>query len=515
MSVHPSRQGQLAEDRMSADPPSPQGGGVFLEDISVDNDYIMHGTNVKAQTYLEELSRRRRAKQIAVPTDDLKVRAGLRELGEPITLFGEDKADRRERLRKVLLERQEAADEDVEMRSVTGSVRSVTGEEAEDEDEEFYTPGDENILEIRKQVARYSLICARQRRAQQIKDAAFPLTKLVKQARGLSEYLKTYALMGTQFVADRAVSCVRFSPNSELIAAGSWTGSIRLLQVPTLEDDDISILRGHNDRIGGLAWHPEATLLQSPNVVNLASGGGDCTVRLWSLAQDTPLATLQGHDGRVCRVAFHPSGRLLASASFDCTWRLWDLEMQQELLMQEGHSKEVYCVAIQQDGALVVSAGLDGIGRVWDIRTGRTIMVLDGHSREIYGADFSPDGYHIATGSGDSSVKIWDVRKVRVSATIPAHKSLVSDVRFFNGDGEIPGVTQEDGAPPLRGSYLASSSYDGCVNVWKSDSWTLIKSLRGHSDKAMSVDISNNCRFIASSGWDRSVKLWASETIGL
>ncbi|KAK9367487.1 WD40-repeat-containing domain protein [Lipomyces kononenkoae] len=515
MSVHPSRQAQV-ESRMSVDPPSPQGDGVYLEDIAVDNDYAMYGTSMKAQTYLEELSRRRRAKEIAVPTDDLKVRARLRELGEPITLFAEDKADRRERLRKVLLERQEAAaDEDVEMRSVTGSVRSVTGEEAEEEDEEFYTPGDEDILEIRKQIARYSLARARKRRAQQIKDAAFPLTKLVKQARGLSDYLKTYALMGTQFVADRAVSNVRFSPNSDLIAAGSWTGSIRLLQVPNLEDNDIPILRGHTDRIGGLAWHPQAQLSQSADSLNLASGGGDCTVRLWALSQDTPLATLQGHEGRVCRVAFHPSGRLLASASFDYTWRLWDLEMQREILMQEGHSKEVYCVAIQQDGALVVSAGLDGIGRVWDLRTGRTIMVLDGHSREIYAADFSPDGYHIATGSGDASVKIWDVRKVRVSATIPAHKSLVSDVRFFNGDGEIPGVTQEESAPPLRGSYLATSSYDGCVNIWKSDSWTLIKSLRGHSDKAMSVDISDDCRFIASSGWDRSVKLWASESIGL
>ncbi|KAJ8102521.1 WD40-repeat-containing domain protein [Lipomyces tetrasporus] len=515
MSVHPSRQARLADDRMSVDPPSPQGGGLDLADIAVDNDYAMYGTNMKAQTYLEELSRRQRAKQIAVPTDDLKVRAKLRELGEPITLFGEDKADRRERLRRVLLERQETADEDVEMRSVTGSVRSVTAEEGEEEDEEFYTPGDEDLLEVRKQVARYSLAAARQRRLQQIKDAAFPLTKLVKQARGLSDYLKTYALMGTQFVADRAVSIVRFSPNSELIAAGSWTGSIRLIQVPSLEDDDISILRGHTDRIGGLAWHPQATLTQPAGAVNLASGGGDCTIKLWSLSQDAPLATLQGHEGRVCRVAFHPSGSLLASASFDYTWRLWDLETQQELLIQEGHSKEVYCVAIQQDGALVVSAGLDGVGRVWDLRTGRTIMVLDGHSREIYGVDFSPNGYHIATGSGDSSVKIWDVRKVRVAATIPAHKSLVSDVRFFNGDGEIPGVTQEDGAPPLRGSYLASSSYDGCVNIWKSDSWTLIKSLKGHSEKAMSVDISNDWRFIASSGWDRSVKLWASETMGL
>jgi len=39
---------------------------------------------------IEELERKKRARKLAhVPTDDRKVRAKLREMGEPITLFGE------------------------------------------------------------------------------------------------------------------------------------------------------------------------------------------------------------------------------------------------------------------------------------------------------------------------------------------------------------------------------------------------------------------------------------------
>lgn len=42
------------------------------------------------QELLEELERKKRARKLAnVPTDDKKVRIRLRELGEPITLFGE------------------------------------------------------------------------------------------------------------------------------------------------------------------------------------------------------------------------------------------------------------------------------------------------------------------------------------------------------------------------------------------------------------------------------------------
>ena len=41
------------------------------------------------QALLEELERKKRASTMAVPTDDGRVRARLRQIGEPITLFGE------------------------------------------------------------------------------------------------------------------------------------------------------------------------------------------------------------------------------------------------------------------------------------------------------------------------------------------------------------------------------------------------------------------------------------------
>ena len=40
---------------------------------------------------------------------------------------------------------------------------------------------------------------------------------------------------------------------------------------------------GHKDRVGGIAWHPHATLTLSPGVANIASGGGDTDVNLWSM----------------------------------------------------------------------------------------------------------------------------------------------------------------------------------------------------------------------------------------
>ena len=132
---------------------------------------------------------------------------------------------------------------------------------------------------------------------------------------------------------------------------------------------------GHSDRVGGVAWHPQATLSQSEDSVNLVSGAGDACVNVWSLNRfaasrdvsvlftysptshsETPISVMKGHQDRICRVAFHPSGNYVASASFDTTWRLWDVNTSKEILLQEGHSREVYAVEFQDDGALVASA---------------------------------------------------------------------------------------------------------------------------------------------------------------
>lgn len=64
-----------------------------LEDLDVNKD---------RQALLEEFERRRKARQINVSTDDTEVKKDLRQLEEPICLFGEGPADRRNRLRELL-----------------------------------------------------------------------------------------------------------------------------------------------------------------------------------------------------------------------------------------------------------------------------------------------------------------------------------------------------------------------------------------------------------------------------
>lgn len=71
---------------------------MFFHDVSTGETLELEDrVSERQQEALAAFERRRRARQITVSTDDAEVKAGLRALGEPITLFGEGPADRRER----------------------------------------------------------------------------------------------------------------------------------------------------------------------------------------------------------------------------------------------------------------------------------------------------------------------------------------------------------------------------------------------------------------------------------
>jgi hypothetical protein len=61
-----------------------------LETLVDDGNYLgSDRARLENKMILDELERKKKARAMAVPTDDTRVRARLREIGEPITLFGE------------------------------------------------------------------------------------------------------------------------------------------------------------------------------------------------------------------------------------------------------------------------------------------------------------------------------------------------------------------------------------------------------------------------------------------
>lgn len=432
---------------------------------------------------------------IPVPDEDEQVKEELQRLGQPVFINGEDDDGRRERLKNLL-------------NHDNGQGELIDEDDEDNEDEEFYTPGPEVLYNTRLRILRDSLSKAsdRLKLQRQIVKENPEFIKVLKFRRDINSKLSLIELCGSQVIPDitRAISSVKFSNQSDLIACGSWDGSIHVLNSTDL-NPVTKLSTGHIEKVGSLDWRPDT----EENI--LLSGGNDGNIRMWGINANTPttnpLSTLaDAHTDRITSTMFHPINDLAISTSLDQTWKLWDLTKQTELYQQEGHSKGIFCGSVHPDGSLFLSGGLDGIIYVWDLRSGRALMPLQKHMQGIYGLDWSPNGHEFASASGDCSVKIWDMRKLDHSGkelhTIPAHTKLVSNVKFFRK------CTKD--VQTNNGTFLVTSSYDGIVNVWSADNWVKVNTLKGHGDKVMSCDIGvmDDHFTIVSSGWDRSVKLW-------
>jgi hypothetical protein len=134
----------------------------------------------------------------------------------------------------------------------------------------------------------------------------------------------------------------------------------------------------------------------------VASSGDDGTVRLWDIADASPVATLQGHTGVIWCVALAADGDLVASGSWDGVLRVWErvparpdgggTERVQvsaaapgsewrPLATIQAHTGPVQAMGLSADGQLLVSGGPDGMVHLWEPRTGTCIRTLQGQGR--------------------------------------------------------------------------------------------------------------------------------------
>jgi len=463
----------------------------------------------------------KRARTMIVPTAVEDVKAQLRSLGHPVTLFGEGPFDRRERLKEVLAQAELAT----EAASGSSSSSSFDSQQLQQEQqrmakkEVIYTPASEELVAARKILSTFSFDRAHQRLHARRKVYTDSETRSAEDAQvaGLQSHCKELAINLSAAAEERPLVSVRFSPTGSLLATGSLGGSVKLWDPVRLEQ--CGNLRAHEERIMSLAWRP------AEGGEFLASAGADGKCVLWdcrassssssaSSASDAMdvaadeakegssssgsggrgriLHTLLGHRGAVADVDFHPSGRFVGTAGHDNTWRLWDVETAQELLLQDGHIKECSTISFQQDGALCLTGDAAGVILLWDLRSGQAVHVCQGHVKKISALTFNPNGFVAASSSVDNMIRIWDFRKKKCSHCIPAHANAISEVRYS-----------------ASGEMLLSCSFDATIKVWSARDHRLVRTLAGHHGKVMSADWSSDERHIASAGYDRTLKLWS------
>ncbi|KAI8049056.1 WD40-repeat-containing domain protein [Syncephalis plumigaleata] len=238
--------------------------------------------------------------------------------------------------------------------------------------------------------------------------------------------------------------------------------------MPSLEL--VTELKGHNDRVWQISWHPKR--------LALVSCSGDKTARVWS-----PLDTghsedserqvptqwhcahvLEGvHERTIRSVAYSPSGKSIATASFDASTAIWE---------QPSSDEDFECVA-----------------------------TLEGHENEVKSVAWSCNGTLLSTCSRDKSVWIWEVGQegedFECVSVLQEHSQDVKMVAWHPKE-----------------EMLISASYDDTIRVWREDDddWYCASVLTGHQSTVWSVDFDKEGRYIVSGSDDNTLKIWERQS---
>ncbi|MGW1599947.1 nSTAND1 domain-containing NTPase [Streptomyces eurythermus] len=392
--------------------------------------------------------------------------------------------------------------------------RLATAEEALAGHRDDLTPAEEAFLNasiaVREQERRAAARTARRIRA--LLAAVSALLLVASTAAVIAFQQRSLARAGR----DRAVAAEVLAGAGQLtatdpsLAARMYLAAHRLrpgrvAEAGLLDTQNIALssaLNGHSQAVYAVAFSPDGR--------TLATGSGDRTIRLWSLAdpaRPVPLGRpLTGHTGWVYWLQFSPDGHTLASASRDRTARLWDVRdpRHPKVLGRPltGHSDFVFSVSFSRDGRTLATAGHDGTVRLWDVSDPAHAAVLGrplaGAGEAVSSAAFSPDSRTVAAPSHDHTIRLWNV-------TDPAHPRLWREP-LRNPDVVYAVAFRRDS------KIMASVGNDYKVRLWDvsdpAHAEPLGQPLTGHTDTLLAVAFSPDGRTLATAGADHAIRLW-------
>lgn len=200
-------------------------------------------------------------------------------------------------------------------------------------------------------------------------------------------------------------------------------------------------------------------------------------------------------------------------ASRDGTVRSYDLASG-ALVLTWHLGSPATAVAISADGRLVATATDDGVLCLRRRADSALLQCVAAHEAPIAALDFAPG--QLASAAWDGTVIVWDVPSLAIAAR-RRFAGSVNGIAFTPGGAVL--ALARSATPPVRtpsrshepGSAARSADSLALVSLWDVRGRTL-RHLRGHRGVVTAVAWTADGRGLVSASWDRSVRLWDTQT---
>jgi len=201
--------------------------------------------------------------------------------------------------------------------------------------------------------------------------------------------------------------------NNSILSTGSRDRSILQHDVRA-PDDYLMKLIGHKQEVCGLKWSFDGQ--------QLASGGNDNKLFLWTPQSALPLAKFSDHQAAVKAIAWSPHQHgLLASGggTADRCIKFWNT-LTCECAMSLDTGSQVCNLMFSRNVSELVSTHGYSLNQiiVWKYPQMTKVATLTGHTYRVLYLSMSPDGESIVTGAGDETLRFWNVFPPLKSKTV-------------------------------------------------------------------------------------------------
>ena len=286
---------------------------------------------------------------------------------------------------------------------------------------------------------------------------------------------------------NRWANAVAFHPSGEFMASASQDKTVKLWQVETGE-----LVRSFE--MGALVRN----VAFNTDGQQMVSSGADGSVVVWDVKTGEQKKTFSQHASVVWDAEFvaEPADAAIVSGSDDETLKLWNLvQSGRELQTFVGHQGTVRGVSLSPDGQLIASAGSDRTVRLWKMDGPLPTSLVAHDLHKVWTIQFSPDGRHFATAGGDGLLKLWRTADLSLVRSHPTHKGSQS-IQFSPNGQLIAAAGRNNGK-------------NNTVEIWNVESGEKQHQLLGHDNVIRTVAFGPDGETMASSGSDRTIRLWA------